>query len=71
LFGLNVQPACIGAVRIFHFSSALAVFGMEEVAQDREEPGIQIRPALEPMKVRQRSQQCVLNEIVGSIHLPG
>jgi hypothetical protein len=42
---------------------------MEEIAQDSKKPGIQIGAWLEAMNVGQRTQQGVLDEIVGAVDL--
>jgi hypothetical protein len=42
---------------------------MEEIAQDGEEPGIQVRAGLEPMQVGKGPQESVLNKVIGPVDL--
>ena len=44
---------------------------MEEVAQDGEQPCVEVRPALEAIDVGERAQERVLDEVVGAVDLPG
>ena len=71
LLGLDLEPAGIGPVRVLHLAAALAVLGMEEVAKDGEEPGVQVRARLEPVQIGQGPQEGVLNEVVGPVDLAG
>jgi hypothetical protein len=47
LLGRSRKPGCIGAVRVLDLASSLPVLGMKEVAQDREQPGVEVGPSLE------------------------
>jgi hypothetical protein len=42
---------------------------MKQIAKDGEQPGIQVRPPFEPMQIGERSQDGVLNKIVGPVDL--
>ena len=44
---------------------------MEEVAQDRKEPGVEVCARLEAMDIGQGAKQSVLDEIVRAVDLPG
>src|SRR5215213_5853383 len=59
----------VGSVRILDLAPALAVFRVEEVAQDGEQPCVEVRPALEAMDVGERAQERVLDEVVGAVDL--
>lgn len=69
LVRLDLQPARIGAVRVLDLAPALAIFGVEEIAQDREEPRIQIGAALEAMEVCEGAEEGVLNKVVRFVDL--
>lgn len=51
LLGLGLQASGKESIRVFDLTAAFAVFGMKEIAQDREEPGLQIGVAPETVKV--------------------
>jgi hypothetical protein len=51
LLGMDSQPAGIGPVRVFDFPTALAVFGMEKIAEDGEEPRIQVRAGFKSVQI--------------------
>jgi hypothetical protein len=55
---------------VLHLAATLAVFRMEEIAQDGEEPSVEVRSRLEAVRVSPRAHQRVLDEIVGSLGPP-
>jgi hypothetical protein len=55
LIRVRLEPRGIGPVRILNLAFALAVLGVELVAQDREEPCVEVSAALEPVNVSPRS----------------
>src|SRR5215210_3687054 len=61
----------IGAVRVFDLAACLAMTGVEEVAQDCEQPCVEVRARLEAVDVGPRSQDGVLHEVVGIIRVAG
>src|SRR3954469_401124 len=71
LLGLYAQAGRVGTIRVLHLAPALTIFRVEQVAQDREQPSVEVGAPFEAVDVRQGAQQGVLNEIVGPIHLAG
>ena len=69
LIRLRLEPSCKGAVRIL--ALALAVLGVEEVAQDGEEPCVQVCAAFEPVDVGPGPHEGVLHQIVGTVRIVG
>jgi hypothetical protein len=47
LVGMRLQPRGIGSVSILSLILALAVLGVEEIAQDRKQPCVEVGAALE------------------------
>ena len=70
LLGDHGELGRVGPVPVLHLALALAELGVEQVAQDGEQPGVEVGAALEPVDVRQGAQQRVLHEVVGAVHLP-
>jgi hypothetical protein len=55
LIRVRLEPRGIRLVRILDLAFALAVLGVELIAQDREEPCVEVSAALEPVDVSPRS----------------
>jgi hypothetical protein len=43
------------------------MLGMELIAENGEEPCVEIGPRLEPIDVRPRLQQCFLHQVIGAV----
>ena len=69
LLRVRLQGLGIGAVGVLDLAPPLAVFGAEQVAQDRKQPGGHVRARLERVDVRHGTQQRFLHQIVGAIHV--
>jgi len=54
-------------IRVFDLAAALSIAAVEEVPQDREEPSLEVRAALEPVKVSPGAQNDLLDEIIGVV----
>jgi hypothetical protein len=67
--GRDPQSNCVGSVRIFDLTAALAVLGVEEIPQDGEQLGVKVHPTTEPVDVPERAQHRLLHEIIGPVHL--
>jgi hypothetical protein len=55
LIRVRLEPRGIRPVRILDLAFAFAVLGVELIAQDREEPCVEVSAALEPVDVSPRS----------------
>src|SRR4051794_2724209 len=67
LLGRAREVRRIRPLRILDLAAALAVLRMEQVAQDREQPGVEVRAALEPADMGDGAKERVLDEIVGAV----
>jgi hypothetical protein len=56
-----------GPINILYLAAALAVLRAEQIAQNGEKPRRHIGAGLEGIEVRPCPQQCLLDQIVGSI----
>src|SRR3954447_657758 len=65
------QGGGVAPVGVLDLAPTLAIFGVEEVAKDREQPGVQIGAGLESVDVGERPQERVLDEVVGAVDIPG
>ena len=61
----------MGPVRILDLTLFPAVGGEEQVAQDGEEPGLEVRAGLERLLLADRPQHRLLHEILGPVDVPG
>jgi hypothetical protein len=61
------EPRGIGPIRILDFMLALAVIGVEEVAQDRKQPRIEVRAGFELVDVGPGAQDRLLHQIVSPV----
>ncbi len=64
------QGRGVAPVGVLDLAPTLAIFGVEEVAKDREEPGVQIGAGLESVDVGERPQERILDEVVGAVDIP-
>lgn len=71
LLRVGLEPGRVGAVCVFHLTPAFAVLGVELITQDREEPRLKVRTALELVNVGPSPQQGVLHQIVGMFAMAG
>ena len=67
LVGMGRQAGRVGAVWVLDLSDPLAVLGVEDVPQDREEPRPQVRALLEAVLIGPRPSERVLHEIIGKV----
>src|SRR5262245_54770301 len=58
------QPFRISSVYVFNLSPPLAVFAVELVAEDRDEPGQHLAPPVEQPDLVASAEQRLLNEII-------
>jgi hypothetical protein len=71
LFRRAEQGSRQGPVRILHLALPLAVACVELIAEDREQPGLQVGAGLEALDMGQASHDGFLNQIVGAVDIPG
>src|SRR4051812_9787583 len=71
LFGMRLQALRVAAVGVLDLTAALAILRAEEVAQDGEHPSRHVGAGLEGVDVGDRTQQRLLDEIVGTIDVAG
>jgi len=57
----------ITAIRVLHLTPALAIFGPEMIAQDREEPRGHVGSGLKRVQMRPGTHQRLLDQIVGPV----
>ena len=67
LLGARGELGGIGAIYILYLALFLAAFGEIGVAEDREEPGLEVRSLLERTEIVPSLVQRFLNQIVGSL----
>ena len=60
-----------GPIYVLHLPLVLEVLGVKEIAQDREEPCIEVRAALEFTDISQGAQDRALHQIVSPISAVG
>src|SRR5260370_12107441 len=68
---LGLQGFGIIALCVLDLAPPLAIVGAEQVAQDGEQPGRQVRARLERVDIGNRAQQRLLNQVVGTIAITG
>src|SRR3984893_19420766 len=59
----------VTSVGVFDFAPPLAVFGAEQVAQDREQPRRHIGAGLETVDMGEPPQQGFLHQVVGAVDI--
>lgn len=69
LLRMGFEPSGLDAVHVLHLTSALAILGMELVAQNGCEPRLEVRAALEPISIGPGAQNVVLDQIIGTIRV--
>src|SRR5688572_19781722 len=57
----------VGAIRILNLPDPLAIIRIEEVAEDRAEPRVEVGASFEAVHLRPRSHERVLNQIIRRI----
>src|SRR5215210_5792477 len=67
----RAKLARIGPIRVRNFVLGPPALGVEEVAQDREQPRAHVRARLERLDVGQGAHDGVLHEVVGMIRAVG
>jgi hypothetical protein len=71
LMRLHRQRRRVLAVRVLDLAPALAVFRVEQVAQDGEQPGLHVGARLEAVDIRDRPHERLLHEVVGTVDVRG
>jgi hypothetical protein len=71
LLGLNHQASGKAALWVFDLPSVFTVLRVETIAQDREQPCLQVGAVLEVIEVRPRPQEGALHEIVAPDRIAG
>src|SRR5262245_22801111 len=69
LRGVRREPACVVAVGILNLAAALADLRVVMIAQDGEEPGLEVGALLEAVDIRPGLDQGLLDEIIGTVGL--
>jgi hypothetical protein len=64
---MSIWPCRIGAVGVFDLAPPLAPFGKIGVAQDGEEPSLEVGPLLERLQMVPGLEQGFLHEVVGAL----
>jgi hypothetical protein len=59
------------AVRVFDLAPSLAIVGVELIAQNREEPRVQVGTGLETIEGCPGFHNGLLNEVIGIVGVPG
>ena len=67
LLGMGREPRRIAAVGVLDLAPPLAALGEIGVAQDGEEPGLEVGPFLERLQMVPGLEQRFLHEIVGAL----
>lgn len=67
LLGSGLELCGIEALRVSDLSLPLAVLRVEEVPQDREEPGTQVRTGLKAVDVALGADNRVLDQVIGPV----
>ena len=68
---LRLQRLGIVALGVLHLAPPLAIVGAEQVAQDGEQPGRQVRAGLERVDIGDGAQQRLLHQVVGTVAITG
>jgi hypothetical protein len=66
---MRLQALRVTAVGVFDLTATLAIFGPEQITENREEPCRHVRPGLERVDIRHGPQQRFLYEIVGTVDI--
>ena len=61
------QPSRMLVIRVFNLAAALSMAAVEKIAQDREQPSLEVRPRLEAVQVSPGPQDRLLDKIISVV----
>ena len=67
LLGRRFQASEVATVGVFDFAASLSIVRPDQVAKDREQPGVQVRPRPERFDVGEGAQERFLHEVVRAV----